>query len=306
MISVVIPLYNKKETLARALESVLSQTLLPMEIIIVNDGSTDGSEKVAEQFDPTMIKLLSQSNAGVSAARNKGVEVARGEWIAFLDADDEWLPHQVAAYDTLIRKIPEAGMVATSYLNGDHKGHTKEITIRKLQLSQDGKLMNYFEAASKSNPIIWSSAVCVKKQCLIQAGGFPVGIKSGEDLLTWARIAVLHPIGYSLKPGAIFWQEAAHTYEEPPNRIPEYEDPVGKGLKALLPSYPRKKDLRMYIAHWHKMRANIFLRQGNSRAFADCRKTLYFQPGNVRVYIYLLFILLPLKTRRKLFTLLGS
>jgi glycosyltransferase involved in cell wall biosynthesis len=306
MISVVIPLYNKKESISRALESVLSQTKMPMEIVIVNDGSTDDSEKVVEKFDQSLIKLVNQSNSGVSAARNKGIEIAKGEWIAFLDADDEWMPHQVATYLELIQNVPDAGMVATSYLNGDYKGQTSKIIIKKLNLTKEGRVVNYFEAASKSNPIIWTSAVCIKKQFIIEAGGFPVGVKSGEDLLTWAKIAVLHPIAYSTKPGAIFWQEAAHTYNEPPNRVPEYSDPVGKGLTALLPTYHRKKELRMYIAHWHKMRANIFLRQGNSMAFAECRKALFFQPGYARVYIYLLLIFLPLKTRRKLFTLLGS
>lgn len=82
-ISVVIPLYNKKKAIKDALDSVLNQTVLPDEIVIVNDGSTDGSDKIIELLDHPLLILIHQKNGGVSAARNKGVETAKNEWIAF-------------------------------------------------------------------------------------------------------------------------------------------------------------------------------------------------------------------------------
>ena len=90
MISVVIPLYNKERYIERAVYSVLSQTFQLFEIVIVNDGSTDGSVSVIERMNNPLIRLIHQKNGGVSAARNRGIEEARFEYIAFLDADDEW------------------------------------------------------------------------------------------------------------------------------------------------------------------------------------------------------------------------
>ena len=92
MISVVIPLYNKEEQIADTLQSIFAQTFQDFEIVIVDDGSTDNSVEEVEKFDDSRIRLIHQTNAGVSAARNRGIEEARGELIAFLDADDEWKP----------------------------------------------------------------------------------------------------------------------------------------------------------------------------------------------------------------------
>jgi len=118
-ISVVIPLYNKHNTIGRTVQSILNQTVQPYEIVVVNDGSTDGSEKLIENLNNPLISLRSQSNSGVSMARKKGIEEAKGDWIAFLDADDEWLDEQIATYLNLIEKNPEARLVATAYLDGD-------------------------------------------------------------------------------------------------------------------------------------------------------------------------------------------
>jgi glycosyltransferase involved in cell wall biosynthesis len=90
-VSVVIPAYNAASVLPRAIESVLGQTSRPEEVIVVDDGSTDNTAQVATQYGPS-ITYIRQDNAGASAARNRGIAEATGEWIAFLDSDDEWLP----------------------------------------------------------------------------------------------------------------------------------------------------------------------------------------------------------------------
>src|SRR5262245_39247658 len=96
LVSVVIPAFNAGQTLARAVRSALTQDWARKEIIVVNDGSTDDTHRVAESFGDSL-RCLAQPNGGIAAARNRGIEESRGEFIAFLDADDEWLPSRLSA-----------------------------------------------------------------------------------------------------------------------------------------------------------------------------------------------------------------
>ena len=104
IISVVIPLYNKEKKIEYTLKSVFTQTFQNFEIVIVDDGSTDNSVEEVEKFTDSRIRLIHQTNAGVSAARNRGIEAASGELIAFLDADDVWMPEYLATQYGLYQK----------------------------------------------------------------------------------------------------------------------------------------------------------------------------------------------------------
>ena len=114
-ISVVIPLYNKAPYIARALNSVLAQERLPEEIIVVDDGSTDGGGDLVKQFKDPLIRLIRQENQGVSAARNRGISLAKGELIAFLDADDTWQPGFLKVISEMRELYPQAGIYGTAY-----------------------------------------------------------------------------------------------------------------------------------------------------------------------------------------------
>ena len=152
MISVVIPLYNKEEQIAHTLQSVFTQTFQNFEIVIVDDGSTDNSVEEVEKFTDSRIRLIHQTNAGVSAARNRGIEEARGELIAFLDADDEWMPEYLATQYGLYQKYPECSVYACNYEIRDFEGKVTPTIIRKLPFEgEDGILSNYFEVASCSH-----------------------------------------------------------------------------------------------------------------------------------------------------------
>lgn len=298
-ISVVIPLYNKKGKILRAIESIDNQTVQPQEIIIIDDGSTDGSAQQVQDLQHPLVKLIRQPNQGVSAARNSGIHAATNEWIALLDADDTLLPNQIEQYQQLLLALPNAGLIATAYLLGDHSGTLKPIQLNQYQIGAKSQLLNYFHTASVSHPPVCSSACCVNRTAILEIGGFPVGIRSGEDLLTWARLAVRYPIAYSLKAGAIFWQDMAHTYQTIPNRIPDPSDPVGKGLMQLMAICPADQlpGLKKYISHWHKMRASILLRTPSQMALGEILLSLKWQPHNFKVWLYLLLALLPARTR---------
>jgi hypothetical protein len=165
-----------------------------------------------------------------------------------------------------------------------------------------GLLNNYFRVASISSPPICASAVIVSKSALEEIGGFPIGIKSGEDLLTWARLAANNDIAYSLNPLATFILAPSHNYSEAPNRIPEPNDLVVLGLIELGADTPRTKYLRRYIAFWKKTRAQAYLRLGfRKQAFLEAIKSITYYPGNIIVFFYIAALILPKSTVNNIF-----
>ena len=122
-VSVIVPTYNRARKCKRAVESVLAQTHQNVEVIVVDDGSTDNTQELIENMD-SRVKYIRQENAGVSAARNSGLRVANGEYIGFLDSDDRWLPWKLEAELTVLHAFPEAGMVWTDMTAIDENGVT--------------------------------------------------------------------------------------------------------------------------------------------------------------------------------------
>lgn len=197
-ISVVIPLYNKSAHILDTLHTVLNQTYAPHEIIVVDDGSTDdGAKKVAELSHPK-VRLITQKNAGVSAARNTGITSATAEFIALLDADDQWSPHFLEEIASLIGAYPEAGMFATNYQYkmGDNSYITPKLNYRFCP-QKAGLFSEYLRAVGDGDlPLTMSSLVI--RQSLFQAiGGFPVGEPMGEDQDFLFRAALHKPIAYT-------------------------------------------------------------------------------------------------------------
>ena len=150
MISVVIPLYNKEKQIERTLRSVFAQTYTDFEIIVVNDGSTDRSAAVVESLNDPRIRLVTQKNAGVSAARNRGIREARGEYIALLDGDDEWKPEFLETMTALTEKYPQCEVFAGNYTQVDSSGRQSPTIINGIVFDgPDGILDNYFTVASQ-------------------------------------------------------------------------------------------------------------------------------------------------------------
>jgi glycosyltransferase involved in cell wall biosynthesis len=290
VISVVIPLFNKEATIARALRSVLAQTFQDFEVIVVNDGSTDNGPRLVAG-DPR-IRLVNQANAGVAAARNRGVAETRGEIVAFLDADDEWLPGFLETVCSLMRAHPDSEMFATSYFKVGPDGQRRPARL------SDANLLDYFRVASASEPPVNASCVAIRKRALEEVGGFPVGITSGEDLLTWARLAARAPVAYRAEPLAVFYRDGDEAMTGIPTRFPDRDDPVGRGLREL----PQRPSLREYRALWHKMRARVFLVWGErGQALGEVWQSLGCKPWQPRLYLYLALALLPLRWVRRLF-----
>lgn len=299
MISVVIPLYNKATTIVRALRSIQRQTLSPDEIIVVDDGSTDGSATLLPE-DPH-IKLIRQTNQGVSAARNQGIAESQGEYVAFLDADDEWQPDFLARLHHLSEVYPSCNIYAAAYSQCNHDGQLLPIRLHHLPFASDeGLLDNYFDVAAHSDPPINSSSLMVRRSALLAVGGFPTNISQGEDLLTWARLAIDRPIAYTTDSLTIFHNDSIHSIETP-KRIPSANDAVGDALTQLYHNHPNTVGLQAYIALWHKMRASIYLRLPHYRR--QCRQEITIaHRWNPALHMthYRILLLLPFCIRQRL------
>ena len=205
--SVIIPLYNKAPYIRKALESVLAQTYADYELIIIDDGSTDGSAEIAEAIlqDPASRliassphRLIRQANSGVSAARNNGVAQAQGDYIAFLDADDWWEPTYLERMAQLIEDHPEAGLYGMNYIYYK-PGKTR------VALHTDTGYINYPKEYMRNNAMmIFTSSSSMSKKVYDEMGGFPVGIKLGEDFLLWAKTALHYPVAFCKEPLAYY------------------------------------------------------------------------------------------------------
>lgn len=297
MISVIIPLYNKAESVATALDCVLAQSFQDFEVVVVDDGSTDNGAAIVEQYIDPRIRLVRQENAGVSAARNKGIEEAKGEYVAFLDADDEWMPEYLENQYSLTLRYPQCDVFATNYIFHGFTGNQVPTILRRLpSKNEDFEMNNYFEVAYSSHPPLWTSAVMVRKCAIESVGGFPVGVKSGEDLLTWARLAVRYKIAYSVRPLAIYNLGEGYDKKNLPPRRQDEGDPVGKELLTIFRLNPQIKGMRKYLSHWHRMRASTAIRYGErGETINEVFKSLYYNPVNYKVLGFMVLALLPLK-----------
>jgi glycosyltransferase involved in cell wall biosynthesis len=243
--SIVIPLYNKARSIADTVASVLAQRLADFELIIVDDGSTDGSAQVVEGIQDHRIRLVKRENGGVSAARNTGIRLAAAEHIAFLDADDLWLPDFLEDMLALTRDFPNAGIYGAAYwhqVQGDR--YLEEFGLPE---GFRGYIPSYFAHAVR-HLLFWTSAVVVKKTALQQSGGFNEGICFGEDLDLWFRLALEHPTAFYNKPLAVYNKDAE-------NRAMKRKQPYATNLVAHLakfkPYEEMHADFRKFI-NWFR------------------------------------------------------
>ncbi len=185
--SVIIPLYNKEKHIKRTLESALNQTFSDFEIIIVNDGSTDKSCEIVESISDPRIHLIHQENGGPSKARNRGIKEAKGQFIAFLDADDEWLPEKLEKQYELHNENPEVVWSCSGYkVVGGRKQQT--VLYRK-----EGVLPDAIDAIADGLSI-WTSTVVIQKDVFENERLlFNEEISRSEDIEVWYKLACIYP-----------------------------------------------------------------------------------------------------------------
>ena len=208
--SVIIPLYNKAPYIAKAINSVLAQSFHDYELVIMDDGSKDDSFDVAKKVieGNDCCRLYRQENAGVSVARNNAVALSQGEYLCFLDADDWWAPTFLEEMTKLIDEYPDAGIYGTSYtIVNETKKKTRVANIGIDDGFEIGYI-NYCRVYAKNLIMpLWTGAVCMPRNIFEEFGGFPKGIKLGEDFLLWIRVALKYKVAFLNKPLAYYNQD---------------------------------------------------------------------------------------------------
>lgn len=192
LISVIIPTFNRKNYCQRAIESVFAGTYKNIEVIVIDDGSTDGTDELLSKCD-FPIQYFKTKNQGVSKARNFGVDKAKGQWISFLDSDDLWLENKLSKQVKLLEENPGLRLV-----------HAEEIWIRNgVRVNQMNKHKksggDIFEASLKLC-LISPSAVLLEKSLFIEMGGFREDFVVCEDYDLWLKIASIYPVGFVKEP----------------------------------------------------------------------------------------------------------
>lgn len=200
--SVVIPLYNKGQSIVNTIKSVLGQSYQNFELVIVNDGSTDNSVNAVKSINDERIRLINQENQGVSAARNKGIKEAKFEWVALLDGDDLWETNHLEEIIKMMTVFPNEKVYVTSFEYSD-----KREMYRHVRKNSIFKINNYFKEAIKES-LIWTSIIVINKNCFNSVGFFNTKLIRGEDLELWARLAKKFNIIKSSKITAIYRIEA--------------------------------------------------------------------------------------------------
>lgn len=194
-ISIVIPLYNKQNSIKTTLQSILEQSYIHYEVIIVDDGSTDASVQRVQEIHDDRIRLIKKENNGVCSARNRGIKEARYDYIALLDGDDMWDEHYLEEQVKMIQDFPKAMMWGINYAEICN-GQILRTVSTGLSDGYRGYVKNYFQMPNRVSDLFCSSSVIIKKSVFEQIGYFDKRIKFAEDSDMWFRIIATYPVAF--------------------------------------------------------------------------------------------------------------
>lgn len=293
LFSIVIPVYNKAPYVAKAIQSVLDQTFADYELVIVNDGSWDGSDVIAMRLIEGRDNccLVSQENTGVSEARNNGAAISQGEYLCFLDADDWWEPIFLEEMSKLVAEFPNAGVYGTNYtIVNETKRKTRVANIGVDKDFVKGYI-NYCQTYAKTMYMpLWTGAVCIPRRVFEKMQGFQKGIKLGEDFLLWMRIALKYQVAYLNKPLAIYNQDVDVAFRGTNHLVsPEYNflwhtdvfndaERFNVDFKLLIDKL-RAYDLQpYYLSHTYHDAALKEIKKVDVNNISDSLKRFYARP----------------------------
>ena len=279
-VSVVIPTYNYGRFIKEAIDSVLKQSWPAIEVVVVDDGSTDETRSVVESFDGR-VRYLKQENAGVCAARNRGVSESKGDLIAFLDADDMWEPAKVEKQLAKFDADPEIGLVHCGLREFDSE--TSETVSTRVE-GQEGSVADELLLWERPAVNVSGSSVMVRREVFDAVGGFDEQLKVGEDWDFCYRIARKYKIGFVREPLVNYRVHSAAAH----NNVLEmergmslfYEKAFAEGDEHVL-SLRRRA-----MGNFHRVMAGSYFHAGDYRSFAKhAIKSIYRRPAGLGYFL---------------------
>ncbi len=196
-VSVIVPTFNRKDLVCGALDSVFAQTFRDFELLVIDDGSTDGTFELLQQTYGSAIRLYRQSNLGAAAARNRGMDEARGRFIAFLDSDDTWKPEKLERQISAFQRDPDLGLVYCGFEGRNERGELIRTHIPQL----DGMIADQLLFG---NHIGGASVVVLKKECANAVGRFDGAFSPAEDHEYWIRFCRRYKAGFTPEPLVLY------------------------------------------------------------------------------------------------------
>jgi glycosyltransferase involved in cell wall biosynthesis/aminoglycoside phosphotransferase (APT) family kinase protein len=280
LVSVIIPVYNGERYIEKCLQSVLSQTYKNLEIIVVNDGSTDNTGKIIMKYSPTVL-CLEQDNKGVGQARNTGIRTARGDYIAFLDADDLWEADKVARQMDIFPRYPSVIAIGCARIDIDSEG----VVMSHRKSRYTGRPINMREILLCKGPVVGLSLSClvVLKTSLLDAGLFPEDRELSEDYDCWIRLA--NKGDFYILPDALCKYRITSN-----SAIHSSVDRTYSSQVAILERYRDFLTVKQYQRRLSKIMTDWgeeFLFQEKSGAIEKFRQALSKNPWNLTAWWFL-------------------
>ncbi|MBZ8138295.1 hypothetical protein CLD22_00070 [Rubrivivax gelatinosus] len=300
LVSVVMPVYNGERYVAEALRSLAAQTWPRLQFIVVNDGSTDGSE--AQILSCGLeLEYVAQANAGIASAYETGIARARGEYVAFLEHDDVWLPDKLAREMALFEARPQLGMVYSRYYVADADGrHGPE---RTSQLELRGDCFGQLLAQTLSGPTILPfSSATVRREVLERIGPLDRSLAISIDYDTWLKIAFSSEIGFVAEPGLLYRQHAGNTSR---NGLRAVQDDIRIverwARRADAVSRAGRRTFRDRLVQAHRDLAWMQAQAGDTGAArASLARAAWLNPGSLWSWSRLAWACVPASMRARL------
>ena len=287
--SVVIPAYNAAATLGDAVRSALAQAPAPLEVVIVDDGSTDSTRAVAEAFGGG-VRVFSGPNAGPSAARNRGVREARGSWIAFLDADDLFEPGYLAAAEEHLAAHPDTGILCFGvrvFEDGKPTPHVIHKKTPGAAYTTEGLLEG--DAGTICTPL-------ASRDVFLSAGGFDETLRANEDVHLWLRLSRVTALRQDPRPLLLYRRHAGNASGDV---LANARESV-RSLELLAASHPEfteefRRSMRKMVGKENLRLGRELLVRGEDvpAARAALRRAVTQRPGRLRGWYYLAFAYVP-------------
>lgn len=303
MFSVIIPAYNAEKFIDTSIKSVLSQTCGDFELIIVDDGSCDGTKEKIECYSDSRIRYIYQENGGVSSARNRGICESKGEFICFLDSDDEWKFNHLEVLEELIKKYGYCGMFLTGYdirLNTGELIHKSAQILKRLDkehiVSDNG-----FEILLTHGYFFNTNTVCCRKEVFERVGLFEIGVKNGEDDDMWFRIFTYYSVAISKISTTVYDRKNCGATSI---RIAITEPFFMKRVEGILRSDEVSREIKDSIRLWVEQnklsRARQYILSGNKKEAFRLIKEIDFKNSNKKRYLQtLVCVAIPSKFIKK-------